>query len=82
MKEVYLISCFKRKMRNLYYGEGDRFSLPFKGVYNGQVVDIVDIETPFDFKVPEAGSVCLCNVLIINVEKGRIVGKLESIDFL
>jgi len=82
MKEVYLISCFKKKLKSMQYSRGDQFSLPFRGVYNGEVVEIVDVTTDIDFEVPEPGAVCLCSVVIINVVKKRIVGKLESIDFL
>lgn len=82
MKEVYLISCFKKKLKKLDYYDGDEFVLPFRGVFNGQLIENIKITSGINFSVPMGGAVCLCNILIINVEKKRIVGKLESIDFL
>jgi hypothetical protein len=82
MKEIYLISCFKRKLKKKNYKMGDKFSLPFKGVFNGLTVKGVDLEAGLAFEVPGDGATCLCSVVIINVEKNRILGKLESIDFL
>ncbi len=82
MNEIYLISCFKNKLKKREYLEGEVFSLPFSGVFHGQVIKIVDVISHENILIPEGGAVCLCRLAIISVVKNKIVGKLESIEFL
>lgn len=82
MRDVILLSCFKSKLGKKSYTDGDQVILPFTGVYSGKHIKSVELKVNNGFIVPKNETLCICKITIIEFEKSKIIGKLNSIEFL